>query len=241
MMAAAARPVVVSVVNAGRLAYQQGITLQKQLSDRHTDPSVPLEERNSLILVEHHPVYTIGIRTAPYPAQEIARLEALGAEFHKTNRGGLITFHGPGQLVCYPILNLRDFDCTVKKYVCLLEKTIIQVCEQYGVAARTTEDTGIWVDNRKICALGIHASRFVTSHGLALNCNTDLGWFGNIVPCGLVGKGVTSLSHELKREVDIKAVIPELLNAFAATFNCKIIQNVNFVGGRNQLSSSSSK
>lgn len=218
----AASPVIVSVVNAGRLAYQQGLNLQKRLIDRHTDPSVPADKRNTLILIEHHPVYTIGIRTAPYPDQEIARLQALGAEFYKTNRGGLITFHGPGQLVCYPILNLRDFDLTVKKYVCQLEKTIIDVCGGYGIEARTTDDVGLWVGNRKICALGIHASRFITSHGLALNCNTDLNWFNNIVPCGLVGKGVTSISNELKREVDLKDAIPKLLDSFAATFNCKI-------------------
>lgn len=215
----ATSPVIVSVINAGRMAYQQGLHLQKQLIDRHRDPGVQESKRNSLVIVEHHPVYTIGIRTAPYPQEEISRLEALGAEFHKTNRGGLITFHGPGQLVCYPILNLRDFDCTVKKYVCLLEKTVIRVCRDLGIEARTTEDTGIWVNNQKICALGIHASRF-TSHGLALNCNTDLAWFSNIVPCGLVGKGVTSLSKELGREVDIKQAVPHLLRAFSHTFNC---------------------
>lgn len=217
----ATRPVLVSVVRAGRLGYQKGLDLQRQLTHRHTDQDVPEHKKNSLILVEHHPVYTIGIRTEPYPDHEIRRLEALGAEFHKTNRGGLITFHGPGQLVCYPILNLRDFDCTVKKYVFLLEKTIIEVCRRYGITARTTDDTGIWVGNRKICALGIHASRFITSHGLALNCNTDLQWFNNIVPCGLVGKGVTSLSEELRRTVDIQAAIPELLDAFSLTFNCR--------------------
>lgn len=227
----AASQVTVSVVNAGRLAYQQGLRLQKQLTDRHTDQNIPGDRRNSLILVEHNPVYTIGIRTAPYPDQEIQRLEALGAEFHKTNRGGLITFHGPGQLVCYPILNLRDFGCTVKKYVCLLEKTIIEVCRKYEIKAATTEDTGIWVGNRKICAIGIHASR-ITSHGLALNCNTDLQWFNNIVPCGLVGKGVTSISDELKRDVNTQTVIPDLLDAFSATFNCKF---ENIKCDRNQL------
>lgn len=213
--------VVVSVVNAGRLAYQQGLQLQKTLAQRHTDPDVPADRRNSLILVEHNPVYTIGIRTAPYPDSEIKQLEALGAEFYKTNRGGLITFHGPGQLVCYPILDLRDFDCTVKKYVCLLEKTIIKVCKKYNINAGTTEDTGIWVGNRKICALGISASRFITGHGLALNCNTDLNWFNNIVPCGLVGKGVTSISEELQKSVGIPDVTPDFLEAFAATFNCR--------------------
>lgn len=217
----AVRPVV-SVVNAGRLAYQQGLKLQQQLVDRHSDENVPQDKKNSLILIEHNPVYTIGIRTAQYPDNEIRRLEALGAEFHKTNRGGLITFHGPGQLVCYPILNLRDFDCTVKKYVCLLEKTIIEVCKRYEIKAQTTDDTGIWVGNRKICALGIHASRFITSHGLALNCNTDLKWFDNIVPCGLVGKGVTSVSKELGREMSIAAVVPDFLDAFSRTFECDV-------------------
>lgn len=211
---------VVSVVNAGRLAYNKGLALQKTLALRHQDSLVPENRRNSIILIEHSPVYTIGIRTAPYPEEEIARLQALGAEFHKTNRGGLITFHGPGQLVCYPILNLRDFDLTVKKYVCSLERTIIDVCQHYGITARTTDDTGIWVNNEKICALGIHASRFITSHGLALNCNTDLSWFSNIVPCGLVGKGVTSITKELSRDVAIETVIPHFLSAFSRTFCC---------------------
>lgn len=220
----ATKPVTVSLVNAGRLAYQKGLNLQKILVDRHTDRSIPEDKRNSLILIEHNPVYTIGIRTAPYPDSEIRRLEALGAEFHKTNRGGLITFHGPGQLVCYPIINLRHFDLTVKKYVCLLEKSVIQVCDEYKIEARRTEDTGIWVGNRKICAMGIHAQRFITSHGLALNCNTDLNWFNNIVPCGLVGKGVTSLSNELGRDVDIKAASAIFLKSFADTFNCQFVE-----------------
>lgn len=219
-----ASPVVVSVINAGRLAYTKGLTLQKYLAERHQDPKIPENQRNSLILIEHSPVYTIGVRTAPYPEKEIARLRALGAEFHKTNRGGLITFHGPGQLVCYPILNLKDFDLTIKKYVCLLEKTIIALCQHYGIVARTTADTGIWVNNQKICAIGIHASRFITSHGLALNCNTDLSWFSNIVPCGLVGKGVTSMTNELSRDVTIDTVIPHFLSAFSHSFSCSAVQ-----------------
>lgn len=210
-----------SLVNAGRLAYREGLELQAKLTQRHRDLNSPPDSRNSLILVEHNAVYTIGIRTDQYPDSEIRRLEALGAEFHKTNRGGLITFHGPGQLVCYPILNLRDFNCTVKRYVCLLEKTVIEVCKQFNIVSRTTEDTGIWVGNRKICALGIHASRFITSHGLALNCNTDLKWFSHVVPCGLVGKGVTSVSQELDREVGISEVTPVFLKAFSDTFQCR--------------------
>uniref|UniRef100_A0A8C1II11 lipoyl(octanoyl) transferase n=1 Tax=Cyprinus carpio TaxID=7962 RepID=A0A8C1II11_CYPCA len=110
------------------------------------------------------------------------------------SRGGLITFHGPGQLVCYPVLNLGCFRKSVRWYVCELERTVIKTCGQFGIEASTSPDTGVWAGDNKICAIGIHCGRYITSHGLALNCNTDMSWFDNIVPCGIMGKGVTSLS-----------------------------------------------
>jgi lipoyl(octanoyl) transferase 2 len=208
----------VHVLKAGRLNYGESLKLQKSISDRliHGDEKL----KNVLILTEHNPVYTIGIRTKNYSKDDEDKLKRLGAEFHKTNRGGLITFHGPGQLVAYPIINLKNFEPSVRWYVCHIEKTIIHLCKRHGITARTTEDTGVWVDNRKICAVGIHASRYITSHGLALNCNIDLSWFQHIVPCGLEGKEVTSLTKELAKNISIEETTPEFLASFQDIFQC---------------------
>jgi lipoyl(octanoyl) transferase 2 len=210
----------VHVLKAGRLNYGESLKLQKSISERLVKGDESF--KNVLILTEHDPVYTIGIRTKNYTIDDEEKLKKLGAEFHKTNRGGLITFHGPGQLVAYPIINLKNFDPSVRWYVCHIEKTIIHLCKKYGITAQTTEDTGVWVDNRKICAIGIHASRYITTHGLALNCNIDLSWFKHIVPCGLEGKEVTSLSKELAKNMSIDDTTPEFLASFQDTFKCSI-------------------
>ncbi|KAL2095916.1 hypothetical protein ACEWY4_008064 [Coilia grayii] len=211
----------VRVVNLGRISYGQALQVQQKHVRQHLDKSS--EVPNTLLLCEHYPVYTIGIRQAPYPAKEEERLKGLGAEFFRTNRGGLITFHGPGQLVCYPILDLGCFKKSVRWYVCELEKTVIRLCSKFGIKAATSPDTGVWVGNNKICAIGIHCGRYITSHGIALNCNTDMRWFDNIVPCGIVGKGVTSLSLELSREVTTAEATPRLLESFSETFNCHML------------------
>lgn len=208
----------VHVLKAGRLNYGESLKLQKSISDRLIKGDENF--KNVLILTEHNPVYTIGIRTKNYSSDDEEKLTKLGAEFYKTNRGGLITFHGPGQLVAYPIINLKNFEPSVRWYVCHIEKTIIDLCKKHGITARTTEDTGVWVDNRKICAIGIHASRYITSHGLALNCNVDLSWFKHIVPCGLEGKEVTSLSKELAKNISIDDTTPEFLASFQDIFQC---------------------
>ncbi|XP_054154481.1 putative lipoyltransferase 2, mitochondrial isoform X2 [Oppia nitens] len=180
---------------------------------------------NTLILVEHKPVYTIGIRSKPYedPLLE-RRLRTLGADFVHTNRGGLITFHGLGQLVAYPILYLPSFDLnnSIKCYVRRLESTIIDLCKEFGVKSSTMDGLpGVWVANdRKIAAIGIHCSQYVTCHGIAINCNVDLKWFQEIIPCGITDKTVTSLSNELKRDVNINEVMPKLLKSFQTNFNC---------------------
>ncbi|XP_053682038.1 putative lipoyltransferase 2, mitochondrial [Sabethes cyaneus] len=211
----------VHVLRAGKTDYQSALLLQKTVSSTIlNNPGGPL--RNVLILTEHDPVYTVGIRTKDYGESEEQRLRALGAQFFRTNRGGLITFHGPGQLVAYPVLNLRNFQPSVRWYVCHIEKTIIELCRRYGVRAGTTEDTGVWVQDRKICAIGIHASRYVTTHGLALNCRNDLSWFEHIVPCGIAGKGVTSLSNETGRPLGLDAVTPEFLDSFRVTLECDL-------------------
>lgn len=217
---------IVYTLRTGKLNYLESLKLQLKISSQKHK----LDEnkfKNILILTEHNPVYTIGIRSKDYTVKDEEELKALGAEFHKTNRGGLITFHGPGQLVAYPIIHLKQFQPSVRWYVCHIEKMVIDLCKQNGILARTTEDTGIWVEDRKICAIGIHASRYVTTHGLALNCNTDLKWFDHIVPCGIVGKGVTSLTRELGKEISIEDATPMLLNSFKKLFGCELCE-INF-------------
>lgn len=210
----------VKVVNAGKLHYLKALELQKQLSSQNKESF--REFKNYLILNEHSPVYTIGIRRKDYSKEDREKLKSIGAEFYETNRGGLITFHGPGQLVAYPIIHLKQFEPSMRWYVKQLESTIIDLCQRFNISAKTTEDTGIWVGDNKICAIGIHGKRYVTTHGIGLNCNTDLKWFEHIVPCGIEGKGVTSLTEELNRDVSVEETIPEFLESFRNLFNCSL-------------------
>uniref|UniRef100_A0A3B5B6N9 Octanoyl-[acyl-carrier-protein]:protein N-octanoyltransferase LIPT2, mitochondrial n=1 Tax=Stegastes partitus TaxID=144197 RepID=A0A3B5B6N9_9TELE len=206
-----------NVVRLGLLSYQEALRLQQVYVNRHRSGPA-----HALLLCQHQPVYTTGIRNKPYPEPLLDRLRLLGADVHRTNRGGLITFHGPGQLVCYPVLHLGSFKKSVRWYVGQLEKTVIGLCSSFGVEASTSPHTGVWVGDNKICAIGIHCGRYVTSHGLALNCSTDLSWFDHIVPCGIEGKGVTSLSAELRRNVSVEEAVPRLLDAFAHLFDCQL-------------------
>jgi lipoyl(octanoyl) transferase len=140
------------------------------------------------------------------------RLKAIGATLFHIDRGGDITYHGPGQLVCYPIINLEEFSLGLRQYIGVLEQAVINVCGSYGIEAGRLEGaTGVWLDAhspraRKICAIGVRSSRFVTMHGLALNVNTDLRYFSYINPCGFIDKGVTSLSRELGADVPMAEV-----------------------------------
>lgn len=211
----------VHILRTGKISYGHGLRLQNHITAQF---KVNENARNILILTEHEPVYTIGIRTKDYTIDDEQHLRSIGAEFYKTNRGGLITFHGPGQLVAYPIVNLKQFQPSMRWYICHLEKTIIDMCRQFGLTARTTTDTGVWIGERKVCAIGVHGSRYVTSHGLALNCDVDLNWFEHIVPCGLVGKKATSLSHEMHRTIAIDETEPVFLSSFARTFNCNLAE-----------------
>ena len=157
------------------------------------------------------------------------QLTEKGATFYKINRGGDITYHGPGQVVGYPILDLENFFTDIHKYLRLLEETIILTLAEYGIkATRSDGETGVWLDvgtpfARKICAMGVRASRWVTMHGFALNVNTDLGYFDNIIPCGIRGKAVTSLRVELNRDrVDENKVKEKLLKHFLALFEANL-------------------
>ena len=168
---------------------------------------------NLIIMCEHPHVYTLwrcGKENNMLLSDE--QLKAIGATLYHIDRGGDITYHGPGQLVCYPILNLDEFALGLKEYVHLLEEAVIRVCASYDIeAGRLEKATGVWLEGdtpraRKICAIGVRSSHYVTMHGLALNVNTDLRYFSYIHPCGFIDKGVTSLRQELKREIPMDEV-----------------------------------
>lgn len=214
----------IKLLKLGRMDFDPCLKLQNHLSESLKTKTI--NECGYLIIVEHEPVYTVGIRQQDYDSCLENNLIKLGAEFKRTNRGGLITFHGPGQLIAYPILNLKHFKPSVRWYVNNLETTILNLCNQtYGLKATTTPDTGVWIGNHKICAIGIRCSRYITSHGLALNCNTDLSWFKHIVPCGLHGKGVTSLSSIFEKEMSVNDVLPYFLQHFSESFACNIVNS----------------
>ncbi|CAK1599676.1 unnamed protein product [Parnassius mnemosyne] len=212
----------VQIWKLGLISYDTALKIQLALARKHLDAIMNRQNVNydTLLLVEHKPVYTVGIRDQT-PKDEILRLRALGAEFRKTNRGGLITFHGPGQLVVYPVINLKNYKASVKWYVNSLEETVIKLCEVLGVKANRSPHTGVWVGDNKIAAIGIHASRYITTHGISLNCDNDLSWFSYINPCGIPDKGVTSLSKETGMKHPIENIIPKFLCSFEKVFSCK--------------------
>ena len=188
------------------------------------------ETPNYLLSVEHPHVYTLG-KSGDISNLLIneKQLEEKGASFYKINRGGDITYHGPGQMVIYPILDLDNFFTDIHKYLRLLEEAVILVLQDFGIkAGRSEGETGVWLDvgtpfARKICAMGVRASRWVTMHGLALNVNADLGYFDNIVPCGIKEKAVTSLNVELgKTTVDMEEVKKKFLEHFKILFVAKL-------------------
>ncbi|XP_044745477.1 putative lipoyltransferase 2, mitochondrial [Coccinella septempunctata] len=210
----------VKILKLGTLSYETGLKLQCFMARKH----ILAENQNTLLLLEHKPVYTVGLRSSTYDENVEKKLRTLGADFHRTNRGGLITFHGPGQLIAYPILNLKEFKLTMKCYIASLEKTIISLCDLLNLNAYTCEHTGVWINDKKVCAIGVHGSRYITTHGLALNCSLDvLKWFEHIVPCGIEGKGVTSLSKELQKSFSVNEAADLFLNVFSDTFRCEYI------------------
>ena len=181
--------------------------------------------KNHFLFVEHPHVYTLG-KSGDLSNLLLneAQLAEKGATFYKINRGGDITYHGPGQIVGYPILDLENFFTDIHKYLRLLEETIILTIAEYGLkGVRSEGETGVWLDvgtpfARKICAMGIRSSRWVTMHGFALNANVNLGYFDNIIPCGIRGKAVTSMEAELGKKVDIEEVKQKILKHFKALF-----------------------
>lgn len=191
-----------------------------------------LETPNYFLFVEHPHVYTLGKSgDMSNLLLDEKQLEEKGATFYKINRGGDITYHGPGQIVGYPILDLDNFFTDIHKYLRFLEEVIILTLKEYGLEATRSEgETGVWLDvgtpfARKICAMGVRASRWVTMHGFALNVNANLGYFDNIIPCGIRGKAVTSLNVELGvKEVNEAEVKEKLLNHFETLFEAEFIK-----------------
>lgn len=191
------------------VSYRTASRLQESLVSRFLASKPPSDlpaPSPHIITAEFNPVYTCGRReigTVSKQQQEYLRYNG-GAEFVEAMRGGQTTFHGPGQLVAYPIIDLRTHRLTPRDYVCLLEKSLIATCVRYGIKAMTTEHTGVWTTpDDKIAAIGVHMRRNITSHGVGLNVNTDLWWFERIVACGLEGKRTTSFEREGVADVEV--------------------------------------
>lgn len=200
-----------------------------KIKNRRNTSSIPTP--NYFLLVEHPHVYTLG-KSGDLSNLLISekKLAEIDATYYKINRGGDITYHGPGQIVGYPIIDLENFFTDIHKYLRFLEEMVIRTLNEYDLKAeRSDGETGVWLDvgtpfARKICALGVRASRWVTMHGFALNVNTNLGYFDHMIPCGIKGKTVTSLNVELgKKEVAMDEVKEKLLKHFAVLFEAELI------------------
>jgi lipoyl(octanoyl) transferase len=205
------------------------------LKVRNRRENTTIQTPNYFLLVEHPHVYTLG-KTGDLSNLLISeeKLAEIGATYYKINRGGDITYHGPGQIVGYPIIDLENFFTDIHKYLRFLEEMVIRTLSEYGLKAeRSKGETGVWLDvgtpfARKICAMGVRASRWVTMHGFALNVNSNLGYFDNMIPCGIRGKAVTSLNVELgKMEVPMDEVKEKLLKHFAELFDAELVQKTN--------------
>jgi len=206
--------------------YQAGLLqsiVDQKIQNRRSETTIPT--KNYFLFVEHPHVYTLG-KSGDMSNLLLneEQLKEKGATFYKINRGGDITYHGPGQIVGYPILDLENFFTDIHKYLRFLEEAIILTIAEYGLKGERSEgETGVWLGvgtpfARKICAMGIRTSRWVTMHGFALNVNADLGYFDNIIPCGIRGKAVTSMQAELNKELDIDKVKEKILHHFKNLF-----------------------
>ena len=229
------------VHDLGLVDYQDALDYQLQLFNQIIDiklknrkNNIKIETDNHLIFVEHPNVYTLGksgdINNLLLNKNE---LDDKKIQFFNTNRGGDITCHGPGQIVCYPILDLDNFFTDIHKYLRFLEETIIRTLNDFGIVSeRSQNETGVWIDSdlvfsRKICAMGVKASRWVTMHGLALNVNNDLSYFENIIPCGISNKSVTSIQKETGRNISLNQVTKIITQHFIEIFSAELVEGVN--------------
>lgn len=209
-------------------------TIAQKKANRDLPAEQQVPTKDYLLFCQHPPVITLGKSGhIEHLLLSEEQMEKAGIEFHKVNRGGDITFHGPEQIVGYPILDLDHYFTDLHKFLRLLEEMIIRTLAEYGIEGeRSKGETGVWIDvgvpgkARKICAMGIRCSRWVTMHGWALNVNTDLNYFNMIVPCGITDKQVTSMEKELGRQVPVGEVQEKLKKHFAELFQCQLVDQL---------------
>lgn len=220
--------------NLGRIAYKEAWDYQKQIFEQLIDDKINRRhlKRQYLLFCEHNPVFTLG---KSGKSQNLLITEEhcrnRGIEYFAIERGGDITFHGPQQLVAYPLIDLEEFNCGIKSYISQLEELVIEVLKKYGIQGEKDDKAmGVWIDAskpakaRKICAIGVKSSRFVTMHGFALNVNTDLSYYNLINPCGFVDRGVTSMEKELSRKVDFQEVSEQTKEAFEQIMGMQFVR-----------------
>lgn len=221
----------ITVLRLGQMPFQQAWDVQEKLFQGIIQQKLAEGKYSGigyLLLVEHPPVFTLG---KAGKAEHLLHPDENAVDVFRINRGGDITFHGPGQLVAYPILDMEQYFTDIKKYMRSLEEVVIRVLHDYGISGHRVKDaTGVWLDPdddlraRKICALGVRTSRWVTMHGLALNVSTDLSYFEQIIPCGIRDKGVTSMQKELGRAIPLQEVAEKLVTHFGEVFQAKMLE-----------------
>jgi len=219
-------------IDAGIIDYQEAWDLQKKILELRYQNKIP----DVLLLLEHPNTYTLGkVTDKNNLLSDPDFLKENKISVYEIDRGGDITFHGPGQIVGYPIINLVNWKRDTHEYLRGLEEVIIRTCDEFGLKSqRNPKYTGVWIDDRKIAAIGIKISRWITMHGFAFNINTDLSLFNGIIPCGIKEKSVTSLSKELNVEVEIKIVKEKLLNNFKQFFEYQKLINVDIDNFQNE-------
>ena len=226
----------VSLLDVSTIEYVKGVEYQKSLFDeiisiksKNRKNQTSLPTKNYFIFCEHNHVYTLGKNgNNKNFLADIKTQKKIGASFHLTNRGGDITYHGPEQIVGYPIIDLENFFTDLGKYMRGIEEVIIETLSEFSIKAeRSAGETGVWIDTknnpRKICAIGVKTSRWVTMHGFALNVNNDLSYFDHIVPCGISNKKVTSMKNELNVDIDKSEVKRIIIKNFTKIFGMKFI------------------
>ena len=226
----------VSLHDVSTIEYVKGVEYQKSLFDeiisiksKNRKNQTSLPTKNYFIFCEHNHVYTLGKNgNNKNFLADIKTQKKIGASFHLTNRGGDITYHGPEQIVGYPIIDLENFFTDLGKYMRGIEEVIIETLNEFSIKAeRSAGETGVWIDTknnpRKICAIGVKTSRWVTMHGFALNVNNDLSYFDHIVPCGITNKKVTSMNNELNVDIDKSEVKRIIIKNFTKIFGMKFI------------------